>query len=418
VEKEILALLIVSLSLILISIGRIKQLNISRTAAALLGGLLMIFFQIIPMDDLFTIFSQNLSTILLLVGMMLIGASLEISGFFTYITSKITSTSSNATSYFISLSIVVALLSALILNDVVVILITPLVIKIAKAKGYNPIPYTLAVIFAANIGSAATINGNPQNVLIGTFPKAVSMGISYSYFIEKMAPIAMLSLLGMIIYMVLFSKLEGKKIKGIKEERDTEINPYAIVLALTILTVTIISFFFDSALSAPIGVIAFFYGALALILVPILAKKEPELLIKKVDWNIILFFVGLFIILDGVIKSDMMSLFLAYIPQKSTSNIIVLTTITTLFSTLISNVPSVILLLYMIFPTRINYLTLSASSTLGGNATFISAVANIIVLEKAEKENVKISFKVFIKYGIPITLISLVIAATLLSFGC
>jgi Na+/H+ antiporter NhaD/arsenite permease-like protein len=417
VEKEILALIIVSISLILISIGRVKQLNISRTAAALLGGLLMIFFGIIPIDDLFSIVSQNLSTILLLVGMMLIGASLEISGFFTYVTSKIMSRSSSAKSYFISLSIVVALLSALILNDVVVILITPLVIKIAKAKGYNPIPYALAVIFAANIGSAATINGNPQNVLIGTFPSAVSLGISYSYFIEKMAPIAILSLVGMVIYMIIFSKLEGQKKENPKDDIQTKINPYAITLSLSILTMAIITFFFDSVLSASIGVISFFYGSLALIVVPMVAKKDPEVLIKKVDWNIILFFIGLFIILDGVIRSNMMSLFLVYIPQKSTSNIVVLTSITTIFSTLISNVPSVILLLYMISPTKINYLTLSASSTLGGNATFISAVANIIVLEKAQKEGVKISFKEFIKYGIPITLISLVIAATLLYIG-
>jgi Na+/H+ antiporter NhaD/arsenite permease-like protein len=429
-SAALLALLIFVPTYVLISVRNLKFVVLERYAVVLFGAAMMILLGVVSATD--ALDAIDLNTIALLLGMMLIVVGLELCGFFDWVAVQIVKRSQTRFKLLAIEMTVTAVLSALILNDTVVLLFTPIVVKTCVAIKSNPVPYLVGEACAANIGSVATPVGNPQNAYI-----AVQSGISFNTFFTGLAPIALISLVIAIaiIYLVFgkdftdggsdrrFGLKNGKAIdceEALKKLCNKKVDR-AVYLVLAVLALVFIGFVLSDDLGLPLALIAFIGGASVLFLLPLMKKDATAgTMVRKVDWTLLLFFIGLFVVLKGVSVSglldDMMNAF-----QNATGDgmddIAGLSLFAALLSNLISNVPAVMLLapfVSNISSTNL-WLALASSSTLAGNATILGAAANVIVVEKASAEGVEISLKDFVKAGLPITFITLFISILILS---
>ena len=314
---------------------------------------------------------------------------------------------------------VTALLSALILNDTVVLMFTPIIIKVCRSMDANPVPFLVGEALAANIGSVATGVGNPQNAYI-----VIQSGISFPDFALVLAPLAVISLVAAVAIVALVFKKDlfdgglGKP-KSIDRElimsgmhRTKMEAPFFLVLA--VLCTVFIGFIASPWLNAPISLIAFMGGCFLLLALPMIKRDTgTQPILRGVDWTLLLFFVGLFIVLKGVETSGLMSLMLDSFADlgAGVAGVAGLSTISAVLSNLISNVPAVMLLSPMI-PAGDNtlWLALASSSTLAGNATILGAAANIIVVEKGLGMGVEVRLRDFVKAGLPVTLVTLLMS--------
>jgi Na+/H+ antiporter NhaD/arsenite permease-like protein len=424
-DLAIIALAVFLLTYALISIRRVGKWTLDRPAVALFGAVLMILLGVVAPGE--ALAAIDLNTIALLLGMMLVVVSLELCGFFDMVARRMIAASKDQRRFLAVVMITTAVLSALILNDAVVLLFTPVIIKACRAIKANPIPYLIAEAISANIGSVATPVGNPQNAYIATMS-----GIDFATFVVRLLPVAAISLVvAFLLIWFIFKKhmAEGtgnggaKKIdciEAVNHIGDGHVHP-SVRFVLAILLLIVIGFFISGALHVPLSIVAISGGAALLMFLPFLNKQAtPKAMLAKVDWGLLIFFAGLFIVLKGVqvsgLLDDMMNAFQS-VSGGSLSNIWGLSAFTAILSNLISNVPAVMLLAPFVasLGQTSMWLALAGSSTLAGNATILGAAANVIVVEGALCQGVEVSLKDFVKAGLPITIITLVLCAALLS---
>ncbi len=415
----LLALLVLLLTYALISIRRVKSVSIDRPAAALFGALLMIVMGVLPVDEVLG--SIDLNIIALLLGMMIIVSCLEITGLFDRMSYLLVSRCGDRFAFlWVSMGIT-ALLSALILNDTVVLMLTPIIVKVCRSIDANPVPFLVGEALAANIGSVATGVGNPQNAYI-----LIQSGVTFTDFALALAPLALISLLVAVgVVALVFRKeiFEGgvgapRRIDRAFIQRGVPRNrleiPFFLVMA--VLLVVFVGFLISPWLNAPVSLIAFLGGCFLLLALPLIKRDTgTTIILKGVDWTLLLFFVGLFILLRGVETSGLMSLLLQSLEGLG-AGVAGLSVISALLSNLISNVPAVMLLSPTI-PAGSDtlWLALASSSTLAGNATILGAAANIIVVEKGLGMGVEVRLWDFVKAGLPVTLITLLMSILFLS---
>lgn len=401
------ALIIFIITFLGIIYTRLPKVNVDRPSAAFFGAVAMILFGVITFEE--AVLSIDFNTIALLLGMMIVIAVLEIDGFFTLIADKTISLSKSSNQLLTIIVFITGIASAFLVNDAVVLLFTPVIIKICKSAKIKPVPYLIAEIMASNVGSAMTITGNPQNILIG-----MQSGISYSRFIFHLLPI---SISGMIIIVLVVKLLfkndfkSGDKLVFVEEE--FEYNYKSMKFSVPIFAVMVILFFFAHSLNLSIPMIALAGASLILIL----GKIKPSEVIKQVDWVLLLFFAGLFIVVHGVEKVGLLNSFIENTPiSNSLSGLISLHGLSLFLSQIVSNVPYTILMLPILktASSDLLWLSLASAATLAGNATIIGAVANIIVIEVAKKYDVEIKFWQFFKIGFIVTIITLCISMLIL----
>jgi Na+/H+ antiporter NhaD/arsenite permease-like protein len=429
----IVALAIFLATILGISIRRFKWFNVKRPIVAMMGGALMLLCGVVSPMQAFQ--SIDFGILALLLGMMIIVAALELCGFFTWVSMKLIAASKNQFQFLVLIMASTAVLSALILNDAVVLLFTPIIIRACRLIKANPIPFLIAEAVSANIGSVATEVGNPQNVYI-----AAISNISFVDFSIRLVPVSAISLIVAIaiIWMVFRKELRDEgdtlaktedakhrtrsmpKIRSKPIDRavalklaETTQMPRSIYLVLGILLIVFVGFIASPFIGIPIAYMAFMGGASVLFLLPI-SKRETKVrsILKGVDWTLLLFFIGLFVVLKGVevsgLMSGMVDLF-QNVSGGSLGTIWGLSAFSAILSNLISNVPAVMLLAPFVssIGSSTIWLSLAASSTLAGNATILGAAANVIVAETGERMDVNISFWRFIKVGLPVTLVTL-----------
>ncbi|MGC8662851.1 MAG: SLC13 family permease [Thermoplasmata archaeon] len=399
-----IALAIFILTYALISIRRMRGSKLTRPTSALLGAALMIIFGIVTITQ--AIESIDISIIFLLIGMMVIVSIFQISGFFNWAVAKLVLISKTSGRLFIIISLSTAFLSALFLNDAVVLFYTPIILNISKETKINPEPFLLSEIFSANIGSVATEIGNPQNAYI-----AIRSHIPFFYYSEYMLPVSIVSLFISLLVIYAFYRNEMKKTICSELKKVEVRHPNLLYAGIATMIAILISFFFVQN----IAFVPFIGASVLLFLTPLITNEDPRRIIKEVDWGIILFFVGLFIVLEGVnvsgILSDIMNMFNNYGLPLSTPLWYV--TFVTILSNLVSNVPAVLLLSPITYQTKF-WLALALSSTLAGNATIIGAAANIIVLEIANTYGMDINWIRFSRVGIPVTVITIALGTLIL----
>lgn len=433
----LIALAIFLVTYALISIRRFPKVKIDRPAAALVGAALMIALGVVAPEK--AIGAIHLDIIILLVGMMILVAGLELCGFFEWVSLRMIKYSKDQFTFLVLTMAVTGSLSALVLNDTVVLLFTPIIIRTCRLLKSNPVPYLVAEALAANIGSVATVVGNPQNAFIAT-----TAGISFVDFSARLVPVSIVCMLVAIAMMYLFYRKDIEKgsaqefrrkilkdgwkafedelvkgdaatTSGIKKLKDRKVGLYALI---GITALTFLAFILSHVLGTPIAVIAFLGGVAALFVVPLITDVKAKEMLAGVDWSIILFFVGLFIVIEGVRDSTLLDEIRNGFPgfhDGSIPSLEWLTALSAFLSNLVSNVPAVMLLSEMIPISQTDlWLALASSSTLAGNATILGAAANVIVAEKAEGMGVQISFWKFTLVGFPIAMATLFVSTIML----
>jgi len=381
-------------SYLVFALGKFPGMKIDRPGAAIIGAVLMVAFRIVlPQDALHFI---DFSTIVLLFSMMLIVGYLRLAGFFEWITELII-TRLKPHHLLPTVIFTCGLLSAFFVNDIICLVMVPFVLSATRRLGIKPLPYLLAVATASNIGSVATITGNPQNMLIGTLS-----GIQYSSFLLYLGPVAIIGLLlDWWILHLAFSRAGitdpalAIPVVAAAGNRSSLIKP-GIVVSLVLMGFVA-------------GVPPALMAALGAAMMLMTRTRDPNQAYRQVDWGVLVFFVGLFIIVGGAEKAGLVDLLVGFAKGWNLQNAGILTAVVAALSNLVSNVPAV-MLLKSVIPGFTNphqgWLILAMSSTLAGNLTITGSVANIIVVERAKPE-VDIRFRDYFRVGLPVTLLTL-----------
>ncbi|HEY2931192.1 MAG TPA: anion transporter [Acidobacteriota bacterium] len=395
-----IALLIFLVTYAVIAIQQIPRLHIGRPAGALLGAVAMVLFGVLPLREAYQ--AIDMDTILFLLGMMIQLAYLELSGFFEVFERALVG---RARSVFGLLRLVIfssGLLSAVFMNDTICLLLTPVIVRVTRRLQLNPVPFLIGIATAANIGSAMTIIGNPQNAMIG-----VKSGVSFMRFTWLLWPI---SLFGLLIDLYLIAWIYRKEIvhRGLTvpaPRQPLQIDRPLFAVSTGCGTAMVILL----CLGYPPAGVAMGLGALNIIA----GAAKPREALKRIDWSLLLFFASLFIVIHGVERAGAVRFLFEHLPTPhSARNVLELAKFSgavALLSNVVSNVPAVLLyvpVLRIIPNAQELWITLAMAATLAGNLTVIGSVANIIVFESAGKE-VRVSFLEYLKVGLPLTLLTL-----------
>ncbi len=389
---------------------RLPKMNIDRPSAAFFGAVAMILFGVIGFDE--AIRAIDFNTIALLLGMMIIISTLELDGFFSFIAAKALSNSTSPFRLLIILTLITGFASAFLVNDAVVLLFTPVIILICRSAGLNPVPFLVAEILSSNVGSVMTITGNPQNMLIG-----INSGVSYSRFLFKLFPISFLGLLMIIPIIRWIYPADFKNpVRWNRQFREQSFNNQSFQYdyksmrtSVPIFLGVILLFFLGRPLGISIPMVALLGGALILLF----GRIKPSKVIQQVDWVLLLFFASLFIVVHGIEKVGVMDALVSRVSlQENAAGLGGIHVISLILSQVISNVPYTIVMLPLMESANSEtlWLALASASTLAGNATIIGAMANLIVIESAEKQGIRIRFFEFMKTGLIITVFTLLLS--------
>jgi Na+/H+ antiporter NhaD/arsenite permease-like protein len=387
-----------------ISLGRIPGLRLDRAGIALAGAALMMAVGAITPEEAYR--AVNLDTLALLLGMMIIVAHLRLSGFFRLVTRWALA---HARSPFILLAIVTitaGAFSAFLVNDAVCLVMAPLVIEVARSSRRDPVPYLLAVAMGSNVGSVATITGNPQNMIVGAISR-----IPYTAFAAALAPIAAVGLALVIAVLAALWLREFRQSAQLDAKAPSGHYHKPQLVKAVLVTLGVIAAFFAGV---PVAMAAFLGGALMLVTRAIKAQK----VYREIDGSLLLMFAGLFVVVAAAEKVLLTPEIVGVVQANHFANTYVLTADTALLSNIISNVPAVLafkpFVLGLADQHRI-WLVIAMSATLAGNLTPVGSIANLIVAERARAAGIHISLWTYCRAGIPITLATLALGAWWLS---
>jgi Na+/H+ antiporter NhaD/arsenite permease-like protein len=395
------ALLVFAATYLVVAIGRLPGFRVDRTGAAIIGGALMIAFNVLTVQEAYAAIDHD--TIILLFGMMIVVANLRLSGFFTLVSERVLEHAHRPLLLLAAVTLVAGFFSAFFVNDTMCLVLTPLVLEVTSRLRRKPVPYLLGVAMGSNVGSVATITGNPQNMMIGSFS-----GIRYSAFAASLAPVAAISLFIVIAAIALLHRDEFRRPPELAiEPRRVRVDRLLLLKSLVV-AAGMVAFFFAGW---PVPKVALLAGALLLLT----RRVKPEKVYGQIDWSLLVLFIGLFIVVAGAEKSET-----ALLTRAATFHLErtgVLTVLAAALSNLLSNVPAVLVLkplIQRLADPRHAWLVLAMASTLAGNLTILGSVANLIVVERARRE-ARIGFWEYARVGIPVTLLTLALGAWMLA---
>lgn len=403
--SALLVLVVSGLTLLGVGFGRLPGVRASRAVLALAGATLLVVTGAIDLAAAWR--HVNGEVLLLLFGLMVVNAALADAGAFRLLATLVTRGTLGPRRLLALLAISSGVLSALFLNDTVVIMLTPLVVRAARRLGLPPLPYLLALALAANAGSVATVTGNPQNVLV-----AVSAGIGYGAFAARLAPVAVAAL-GIVIGVVLvvFRRELGRAAAPAPAAPLPAVKPGRMALAGGAALAMLVAF----VAGVPVAVAAL--GAATFLLLT--GGRGGSVLLRRVDYELLVLFAGLFIVVGALADTGLPARWLlaalggGYVGDGPAA-LGLLTGVTAALSTLLSNVPAVLVLLPAlgveagggaVADTRA--LVVAMASTLAGNLTLVASVANLIVAESARRLGEDVGFWAYLRVGSPVTLLSL-----------
>lgn len=387
---------------VLLALRRIGRVSLERGPVALFGGLVMILLGALTPEE--AISAIDIGTLLLLLGMMFLAGALAASGFFRLVAGWVSTVAPNERWLVAGTLLTSAILSALFLNDTVALFMPPLLITVL-AWGKLPTFRTLAAAaLGVNLGSLWTPVGNPQNAYLATVH-----GIGFFDFVVHMTPLVLLGLLVSGLLLV-----PGASKAPLPPSPDWTVveRRLPLFLALIALGLTLVLFLFADRLGMPLWTIAIMNGTMVLAMVPLLGKgMSGRMVLEKVNANILLLFVGLFLLLAGARNAGITGTILGMFPLGGATALAELGNIalvTFVLSNLFSNVPAVLLLdpfvstLHPLYPQ-----VLAAFSTLSGNTTLLASAATLIVAEMSEEQGEPFPFWRFTKIGLVVTVVTL-----------
>lgn len=418
---------LVSASLLILAYIFIALEKIPKVTIALLGGALTIVLGLVSqtktlgdgINPHYFINFIDFNVIFLLVSMMVIVSITTRSGVFNWIANELLKfTKGHPVKVLCALGLFTAVTSAFLDNVTTVILIMPITFAIAKKLDIDPIPFLLTEIFSSNIGGTATLIGDPPNIIIGS-----AGGLSFIDFIKELTPVILVI---MCVVLTVLAFIFRKKLHASQDKMDEvakidnshTITDKALMIRSTlILALVILGFMLHDVTHIETCVVAMLGASILLIF------EKPNEILQDVEWNTIFFFIGLFIIIGGLEASGGIKLMAEWIlkvtqgSQAATSMIILWAS--GVISGIIDNIPYTATMAPMLVEIEKTmgatyayplWWALSLGACLGGNMTIIGAAANVIVSENAAKSGHPISFMRFLKYGVGVVAISLLIS--------
>jgi Na+/H+ antiporter NhaD/arsenite permease-like protein len=406
-QKEIVALAIFSVTYLLISGRQLKILPLNRPAAALLGTVLMVACGILTPEQAYR--AVDYDTLVLLLGMMLLSAYLSLAGFFDWAADWILRCAKTPQTLLLYLVCTSGILSALLVNDTICLMLTPLVVAV-MVRGRLPLPpYLLALAMSANIGSVATLVGNPQNMLIGHMSK-----IPFLRFSASLLPVAIAGL--GIEYAVLsigFRRILREAIIHRPASASRALD--GPLMAITFVVLALVFAGFVAGLNLAWTALA--GGALVMVL----ARRDTHEVLKLVDWHLLVFFAALFVVVEGLngtgLPDQIYQAVRGVFGTSSTRQAWNLVWFSVAGSNIFSNVPFVLVAgkwINNFAQPELMWKVMALATTFAGNLTIIGSVANIIVVESARK-HAEIGFWEYARLGIPVTVLTTVVGMIVLT---
>jgi Na+/H+ antiporter NhaD/arsenite permease-like protein len=396
---EAAALSIFGATYLVIAMGRLPGWGLDRPGAALVGASLMVALGILPLPAAYQ--TVDFDTITLLLGMMIVVASLRLSGFFRLVSAWVVTRARHPIVLLASVTLVSGLLSAFLVNDTICLVLTPLVLDLVTRLRRNPIPYLLAIAMASNIGSAATLTGNPQNMIIGNLSH-----IPYRTFAAALSPVAGIGLLLTIALIALVYRPEFWTHETLRGESEPACADWPVILKSVLVSLAMVGGFFAGHSPALVAIL----GGSFLLLT---RGMRAEAVYAEIDWTLLLMFAGLFIVIAGVERSVLSPEMIAAAGRIPLERLPVLTIVTAFLSNLVSNVPAVLALKPFVASFKDPqhaWLTIAMASTLAGNFTVVGSVANLIVVQRARAQGIDVRFWEYFKVGAPLTVLTILVA--------
>jgi Na+/H+ antiporter NhaD/arsenite permease-like protein len=401
-----LVTIIFGLTYVALALGKVPGLKIDRAGIALVGAAAMFACGGLTLRQ--GARAVDYETIVLLFGMMTVVAHLRLAGFFALATDRIAAHCAGPLSL---LAVTIALsgvLSAFLVNDVVCVALTPLVLELCQRLRRPPIPYLVGLATASNIGSVATITGNPQNIIIGSLSH-----ISYLRFAARLAPIALIGLvLDFAVVALVYRAVlaEAGRVEPGRTVPKPRVHGGLLAKSVAVTLATVALFF----AGLPIALVALSAAGVLL-----LGRVRPEKVYRWIDWPLLVMFTGLFVVVHAFEVHVVSAWGIERWHAVLNSPVILVSALSVALSNLVSNVPAVLLFqpLMEVMPQKeLGWLALAMSSTLAGNLTVLGSVANLIVVENARRVGTELSFGEYLKVGIPLTVVTTLIGVAWLAF--
>jgi len=391
--------------------------RIHKTIAAMAGGVAMILLGIVTQEQAFEHIDFNV--IFLLAGMMILAGIIRKTGVFGWMAVRAARfAGGDAYRVLVVMSVITAVASALLDNVTTVVLVGPITLFLAARLGLNPMPLIIAEILASNIGGTATLIGDPPNILI-----ASAANIDFATFFLNMAPLAGIVL---VVFLVAARWLFRGQLVVDPEMRDALLalderqmitDPTLLRSSLVVLGLTMLGFLFHGPLGYEPATVAL-TGAVALMVV---ARESPQEVLREVEWPTLFFFIGLFMLIAGVIEIGLIEAIATALTDLTggalAGGAIVILWLSAVLSGVVDNIPYTATMLPVVEQmsephggSQALWWALAAGADMGGNLTIIGASANVILASMSEREGHPIGFWTFMKYAGPVTLGSILIS--------
>ena len=379
--------------------------QLDRTGVALLGAIALVGLGVVTPEA--AVQSLHLPTLILLFAFMVLSAQMRLGGFYAWVTLKLAVLPLTPPQLLGTLIVVVAALAAVFSNDIVCLAVAPVLIDACRRRGLDPIPYLLALACAANVGSAATLIGNPQNMLIGA-----TLRLSFGgYALEAAGPVllGLLATWGLIAWQARgrwsAPPSEAAAAPARRDEDRVAFDPWQTAKGLTVAVVLLGVFLFTSWPREAAALV----GAGVLLTSRRLHSRH---MLGLVDWELLVLFVGLFVVNHafehtGLAAAAVAGLAAVGVPLDQPGPLFAAIV---LLSNLVSNVPAVMLLLPAATHPQAGPI-LALASTLAGNLLLVGSIANLIVADAAARRGLRLDWRVHARAGVPVTLATLAICA-------
>lgn len=428
---------LIATTIFILSYIAIVSEKIHKTKVAIVGASLMLICHVLTQHEAFyeEAFGIDYNVIFLLIGMMIIVNIMSKTGIFQFMAIKSAKLAKGEPfRIMIIFAIITAIASALLDNVTTVLLLVPVTLLIAVELEIDPIPFLLAEIFASNIGGTATLIGDPPNIMI-----ASKLHLTFMDFIYNLTPVVLIIL---PCFFIALKFMFGKRLHVKKElrerimkmkEKELITNPVLLIKSLIVFGLVVIGFVLHGLLHLEPATIALAGGGLLLLI----SGEEPHDVLRDVEWPTIFFFIGLFIIVGGIVKVGLVTKIseaLIVLTNPSPDNMFITTIVILWFSAfssaIIDNIPFVATMIPVAtdmasktflpgsgHESAINHpdmmpvwWAMALGACLGGNGSPVGASANVVAIGMAEKAGVPISFLKFLAYGIPVMMLSMVIS--------
>lgn len=401
----------------LVTYALIATDRIDKTVAALLGGSTVVILGIVSQEDAFA--AIDLNVIFLLTGMMILAGILRRTGFFQWLAIRSVKVAGGEPyRLLIVLSLVCALLSAFLDNVTTVVLIAPVTLYIASVLKISPLPFLISEILASNIGGTATLIGDPPNILIGS-----AAGLGFDDFLVNLAPVAALVLLAFLVMTRFFFARDFAVHAEVRDavlaldEREVLKDPRLLGISLGVIGLTLVGFLVARPLGLEAGAIALMGAAL----LTLLARLDAETVLREVEWATLFFFVGLFMLVESIVHVGIVEAIadglLRVTGGDATVSTLGLIWLSGIASAIIDNIPYTATMIPVVQGVGASgmaieplWWALALGACFGGNATIVGASANVVVANLAGRAGSPISFGLFLRYGLSVTIVSLAIA--------